>query len=65
MENLAFYKMFFMQHTLLRAKIIFLKSEMGWKESKMQFYSWKLSLENETEEKNYRLINHSFITFNS
>ena len=38
-----------MQHTLLKAKIIFLKSEMGWKESKMQFYSWKLSLENETE----------------
>ena len=28
MENLAFYEMFCMQHTLLRAKIIFLKSEM-------------------------------------
>ena len=34
----GFYEMFCMQHTLLRAKIIFLKSEMGWKESKMQFF---------------------------
>ena len=40
-ENLAFYEMFCMQHTLLKAKIIFLKSEMGWKESKMQLEELK------------------------
>ena len=37
-ENLAFYEMFCMQHTLLRAKIIFLKSEMGEVDYKMQFF---------------------------
>ena len=37
-ENLAFYEMFCMQHTLLRAKIIFLKSEMGCRSIKYNLY---------------------------